>query len=85
MRFTKKNCINSAIGLFIGALFHYPMATDIQYLPIPGKVAFIGNNLTMNNYGSDNVVKRLGDAMTPPLQLFLYVYNCRSNNTITIV
>jgi hypothetical protein len=44
-------------------------AADIDYLPHPGKVAFIGNSLTMNNCGTDNVVKGLGDAMAAPLSL----------------
>ena len=42
---------------------------DTNFLPIQGKIAFIGNSLTMLNGGSDLVLKNLGDALPRPLQL----------------
>jgi hypothetical protein len=69
MRFTQKGSITIAFSLIIWTAYHFSLASDILYLPKPGKVAFIGNSLTLTNGGSDNIVKRIGDAMTPPLQL----------------
>jgi hypothetical protein len=43
--------------------------SQTEFLPTPGKVAFIGNSLTMFNGGSDLVVKKLGDALPTPLHL----------------
>lgn len=48
---------------------NYAAAADISYLPVPGKVAFTGNSLTMYNCGVDNVVKSLGDSMASPFRL----------------
>ena len=69
MGLTKKSCITIAFSLFIGTAYHFSLASDIRYLPRPGKIAFIGNSLTLTNNGSDNIVKQLGDSMALPLQL----------------
>jgi hypothetical protein len=43
--------------------------SEKAYLPTSGKVAFIGNSLTMLNGGTDLVVKKLGDALPTSLIL----------------
>jgi hypothetical protein len=68
MKAMKKNILIFFLGI---NMCSYSQISNIEtdYLPTSGKVAFIGNSLTMYNGGVDNVVRELGDALSSPLKL----------------